>query len=132
MKKIICIVLILCILPVVSLADNYSKMTYQELVNIQKVIALEIMSRPEWKQTKVPAGLWKVGEDIPAGTYSISADFAGVVVWKRAKDDYSDGGLYYNEVIKEGSPCGKIILEKGMLVENSSEVIFAPPMMLEF
>ena len=132
MKKLICILLV-CIIPVIAYAAvELSSMSYNDLLSLQKQIVAEIMSRPEWKEVTVPAGSWRVGEDIPAGTYSMRSDFAGVTVWRREIDDYADNGLYYNEIIQRSGPCGKIILESGMLVELSAEVVFAPPLSLGF
>ena len=132
MKKLICIILILC-LPVIAVAEtDLTSMSYDALVNLQRELTAEIMSRPEWKSVTVPAGTWLVGTDIPAGTDSISAKFTGVQVWRRAIDDYSDNGLYYNEIIQESEPCGKIILTKGMVFVNSGEVVFSPPLSLGF
>ena len=132
MKKLICIILILC-LPVIAVAEtDLTSMSYDALVNLQRSLTTEIMSRPEWKSVTVPAGTWLIGTDIPAGSYSLSSKRAGVVVWRRAIDDYSDNGLYYNEIIREDEPCGKIILTKGMVLVNSGEVVFSPPLSLGF
>jgi hypothetical protein len=133
MKKIFAIIfVIVAIATVAYAATDLSSMSFDELMNLRNDLNAEIMSRPEWKEVTVPPGTWYVGEDIPAGTYSIKSEFCGVTVWREAKDDYDNNGLYYCEVVKKDSPCGKIKLDKGMVVEINGEVIFAPPMSLGF
>ena len=135
MKKLFAMILILvCMTAFAAAETDLSSMSYDELVELQKDLVFEIMSRPEWKQVTVPAGMWRVGDDIPAGTYSITPvkQQVGVQVWRKQKDDYSNDGLYYNKVLQADQPCGKIILKTGMLVEVSKEVIFAPPLMPQF
>lgn len=133
MKKALIIAIAIVLVAVVAYAEvTLSSMSYDELIELNHQLTAEIMSRPEWKEVTVPPGIWQVGEDIPAGTYSIKSEFAGVTIWRKAKDDYSDDGMFYAEIIKDDSPCGKIKLDKGMVVEISGEVIFAPPMSLGF
>lgn len=134
MKKLLCVLLMVCLIPFAVLAETDLKsMSYDELIRLNQAVEREIMSRPEWKEVSVPGGVWRVGEDIPAGTYSIKTDkrSANFFVWKRAKDDYSDGGLVYNELIRKDEPYGKVTLTDGMVVECDA-VIFAPPMTLGF
>ena len=134
MKKLIAVCMVLGLLLSCAAAEtDLSSMSYDDLVQLQKKVVFEIMSRPEWKQVTVPAGSWRVGDDIPAGYYSISTDDqALVIVWRKNKDDYDDNGRYYYDILTADKPCGKIILKTGMLVETSRPVIFAPPMSLGF
>lgn len=92
------------------------------------------MSRPEWKEVTVPSGNWKVGEDIPAGTYCIKVESEScyVSIWRKAIDDFSNDGFYYGEVIEIDNPCGKIELLDGMIVSLDNKVIFTPPITLGF
>lgn len=135
MKKLIIAILVIVMIPVISLAEtDLSSLTYSQLLTLRNELNAELMSRSEWKEVEVPAGTWVVGDQIPAGTYCIKVTdrLAGVSVWKKAVDDYSDNGLYYNEVITEKSPCGRLTLKKGYIVEISYPVIFTPPMSLGF
>ena len=74
MKKLICIILIMCLFPVVALADDLASMSYEDLIALSRQIAVEIMSRPEWKEVKVSSGVYEIGKDIPEGSYSIECD----------------------------------------------------------
>ena len=85
---------------------------------------------PESTNT-VYGGRYTVGEDIPAGSYSISATDRGtnLTVWGAAYDDYkTNGGLLLNVVMnKDRNPnLGKVILEEGNVIDFSSPLIFEP------
>ena len=128
MKKLLCIIMILCVIPVISLADDLTSMSYEDLIALSRQITAEIMSRPEWKEVEVPSGEWTVGVDIPAGVYSItpvgsSANFS-------CYDE--NGRLQVNLLCLNGKPIGKVELKEGWTVKPSKPVIFAPPMTLGF
>ena len=74
MKKLLSLLLVLALLvPVSANAAKLSEMSFDELVALREKIAIELTKRPEWKEVTVPQGVWKVGEDIPAGHWTISA-----------------------------------------------------------
>ena len=131
MKKLIIAVLIAVLIPVIALADvDLGSMKFDDLIALQKKIVAEIMSRPEWKEVTVPGGRWVVGEDIPAGTYSIMPTKMGGYV----RIQSPDGKLIISQGIrKEENSIGKIELLAGYIVEvENGSVIFAPPKGLGF
>ena len=135
MKKLICLIAAISLLFSIAIAEtDFSSMSYDELISNYHELVAEIMSRPEWKEVPVPAGVWKIGEDIPEGTYSIKTyeTYCVVEVWRRALDDYTDKGLYYTEVLTPEKPCGKIELPAGMLIKLGNIAVFAPPVILGF
>ena len=73
--------------------------------------------------TEVKPGQYKVGEDIPAGSYTITNETektAQFHVYKVAYKDYSNNGLLTSEVLvpKEGRyQIGKVTLEDGNVVD---------------
>lgn len=68
MKKLLCAVLILCLVPMISLAEiDLSGLSTEELMDLNKAVIMEIFSRDDFQLVTVPAGTYKVGEDIPAG-----------------------------------------------------------------
>lgn len=72
MKKAIILILILCLLPIISLADvDLSSMSIEELQSLRKNICSEILSRSNWDSVVVPTGFYVIGEDIPAGHWTI-------------------------------------------------------------
>lgn len=75
MKKLITLLLILAMLPVIALADlpDISGLSFDELVQLKDQINLAIWNSQEWQEVTVPAGVWIVGIDIPAGYWEINA-----------------------------------------------------------
>ena len=136
MRKVItfflCLALILGMAFPAS-AAKISEMTYEELIQMRQRIDREIVSRPEWKEVTVPAGIYKVGEDIPAGTYSIrlpNADGCETFsVWGLEYENYDDnGGVITSELLDDENPIfGKLELKAGNVVYLSGPLVFAPP-----
>ena len=77
-KSLICIIalvlfIMLNITCVKSEGIDYSSMSNEELLSMQKGFTDELMRRGLIKRIKLPAGQYEVGVDIPAGTYIITA-----------------------------------------------------------
>ena len=70
-------------------------LTYDELVALRDQINLAIWNSQEWQEVTVPDGVWKVGEDIPAGHWTI-----GIA----SEDDYLDVSYFDNIDPKSKSP----------------------------
>lgn len=71
MKKIALLVFAL-ILSASALAEiDLTGMTYDELVALKDQINLAIWNSEEWQEVTVPAGLYHIGNDIPAGRWTI-------------------------------------------------------------
>ena len=73
MKRFICFLFVMLLFPVVSLADlpDLSGLSYDELVQLRDQINLAMWNSEEWQEVTVPPGLWKIGEDIPVGHWTI-------------------------------------------------------------
>lgn len=97
-------------------------------LNFEKYTPLEL----NWDEANtIFGGRYTVGEDIPAGSYSISATDKGtnLTVWGAAYDDYrTNGGLLLNVVMnKDRNPnLGKVILEEGNIIDFTSPLVFEP------
>ena len=130
MKKIICIIIILCVVPFVCMAEtDLSSMSYNELVELNHKLTEEIISRPEWKEVVVPSGTWVVGDDIPVGSYSISPGESGGFIEVRRS-----GKTIMNQGIRDKNDAyGKFVFLKGdyIRIERGS-LVFAPPKGLGF
>lgn len=75
MKKLLAVLvaLVLC-LPLSCLAEvDLSQMTFDELVALKEKINLALWSSEEWQEVEVPAGVYEIGTDIPAGKWTIRA-----------------------------------------------------------
>lgn len=88
---------------------------------------------------RVPMGHWHVGDDIPAGTYSIRLpneenSSVYICIWGYEVDNYlSNGGLIFHETIKKSnSSIGKIELKDGWIVDIDGPVLFDEPIKLGF
>ena len=74
MKKLITIFLVLAlVIPAAAFADlpDISGLSFEELVQLRNSITIAMWNSEDWQEVIVPAGTWKVGEDIPAGHWSI-------------------------------------------------------------
>ena len=77
-----------------SAADiDLSGLSYDELVALKDRINLAIWECEEWQEVTVPQGVWVVGEDIPAGKWTIKCvdgAFRTEICWG---DYLSDDGV---------------------------------------
>ena len=136
MKKLVCILLIALFVTVAAYAETgLEEYSFDELMQIRNMLNAEIMSRPEWKEVTVPAGTWVVGQDIPEGVYSIrnnTKQYVNFSVWREEKDNYSNNGLVYNELIKGGDSFGRIELKTGWIFVSGYQLVFTLPVSLGF
>ena len=74
MNRFLCLLFVIVLIPVVSIADlpDISALSYDELVHLRDQINLAIWNSEEWQEVTVPVGIWKIGEDIPAGHWTIT------------------------------------------------------------
>lgn len=107
-------------------AVDLSGMSFEELLFLRDQLTAEIMSRPEWKEVTVPAGKYMIGEDIPAGSYSVTSTglVSYLAVYYEAGKENNDYDEYY--IVMENNPLGKVILKSGMIITISAQVIFSP------
>ena len=133
MKKILCVLLILCIIPACVSASGLSELTFDELRILQQTINEEIRSRPEWKSVEVPCGIYTVGKDIPAGEYSITMGKNGLYICIKRPTKNSYNLLVNQGITKPESMIAHIELLDGDTVEISGALaVFAPPVALGF
>ena len=126
-RKFLSVILTLCLLlPVIALAEvDLSAMSVDELIALNKAIVMQLMSRKDFKEVPVSAGTYKVGEDIPAGMYTVKAEDDQYVVLYV----FDSNGDYTLKMytVKADSPIGKLVLEDGETVATvGGSVIFMP------
>lgn len=138
MKKVFCIVVALVGLFAFSAqaeSFNLSALSFQELVQLQQKLNREIMSRPEWKEVTVPVGTWKVGVDIPAGTYSVTGGklMATLEIYSSPEKNYRNMVESYTFSGMTTTAVGRVTLSDGQYVVIDIEPLtFAPPISLGF
>lgn len=131
MKKLLLITLACCLFLSYAVADgiDLSSMSFDELVSFRNAITAELMARPEWKRVQVPVGRWIIGEDIPAGYYSISAP-SDLAIVKSTPDGSSSHDFYH--VLAKGEKVGKELFLEGSVFENDAVITLSPPVSLGF
>lgn len=107
---------VLLLLPIFASAEmDVKSLSTEELLALRVSIVDELMARGEMKSAKVPAGEYIVGEDIPAGSYSITTDQILVTI---VIGDYD--GMY---VVSPDSPVGKLTLKAGDKIQFTGGVM---------
>ena len=126
MKKLISLLLTLCILlvPVLSLADSIdlSGMSLADLVKLQEQVTMAMWKTEEWQEVTVPAGLYTVGVEIPAGKQTITAtpnaSMEQVEIGSKLDDTgmgISWGGSFQAEIPAESSATKTAESPQGLL-----------------
>ena len=108
MKRILALVLVLTSMVGIVSAEtiDLSGMSFDELVALKDQINLAIWNSQEWQEVEVPKGVWIVGQDIPAGKWTIKASDGATtyVYWGDALDETGtnlswNGRFYESECI---------------------------------
>lgn len=131
MKRLLVILLLLCMCgsACADVETGLSGFSFDELLTLQRLLSLEAMKRPEWKETIVPSGTWVVGIDIPSKAYSIfPTEYGGYLKITR------NGSLIvFQSIRSDDKAFWKIdLLENDVVEVSSGSLIFAPPKGLDF
>lgn len=70
---------------------DLSGLSFDELVALKDRINLAIWNSQEWQEVTVPQGVWIVGEDIPAGTWTVRCADIGHNDYMMKECDFSWG-----------------------------------------
>lgn len=73
MKRFLAILILAAAVVMSASAElpDISGLTFEELVALRDQINLAIWSSQEWQEVTVPEGVWIIGEDIPAGHWTV-------------------------------------------------------------
>lgn len=144
MKKLFFLFLATLLLFSSASADpvDLSGLSFDELVALRDQINLAIWNSQEWQEVTVPAGIWIVGQDIPAGHWSIRVaaekDYFYISCFDKLneieKRPDSGARLVQEEIATPGySAFGEktpesadLILEDGWFFKCNGDVIFTP------
>lgn len=146
MKRIIAVVTVLALLGISACAEmDLSGMTVEELEALQVQIAEELKSRTDIHPVTVPIGVWKVGEDIPFGHWTITASENALYGWASVeycgsldatgkKPNVLEGDFYYHSQIKVPGSEAPVTIENldldlqtpGYIIVEYGDVVFTP------
>ena len=125
MKRLVCIILILCVLPVCVFAE-YAGKTDDELKNDFALILEELRSRGIWASDTIPNGLYIVGKSLPEGAFEFTTTVKGTVEVFPTYEDYSgDHNRLKYEILKEGQTF-ILTLVDGMCIDLSCDCVIKP------
>lgn len=123
---------------------DLSGMSYNELVELKDRINKAIWDSAEWQEVTVPQGIWLVGEDIPAGHWTIKpCDGAstqviiGTELEENGREVVYDSKRYYRGFVvsptahnyKEGQQMQFLdftFIEGDYVEINISDAVFTP------
>lgn len=120
-------------LPVaVNAESKYDGFTWEQLQEEYLAILQAMWETDKWEKVEVPAGVYQVGVEIPAGEWSISSNRGfGVFVGKEldiTKTKILGTSLNSEFVDEEDYPNGWTVnLEDGMYITLSGSVVFSVP-----
>ncbi len=141
MKKFVGLVLALILICSFAVAEvDLTGMTFDELIELRQKVDAAIFASDGWQEVSVPAGIYKIGEDIPAGKWVVTpakGSTAFIDLGKSIDDngmEIADG--FYNETITSESDSYAaynnvrevtLDLQDGTYIEiDNSNVIFTP------
>ena len=90
MKKLFASLLVLCLLLPAAVAESpvdVKSMTDDELKALYVSVKDELMERKLWESSKIPAGVYVGGKNLPEGYYEITmAKSEDVIAWRTYED----------------------------------------------
>lgn len=137
MKKLFAILIAVVFIPCFASAEPdeyaaiheaFAEQSIDDLLRLKMLVEIELEYRgytdtaTKPKEVKVPVGKYKIGDDIPADTYTIKHNgnvMSMVTIYT------ASGGLVTMYTVSSNAPIGKCVLEKGQSIEIVGEpVIF--------
>lgn len=130
MKKIILASIASAMMATTALAGvDLSGMSFDELLEVQKEVNTAIWESDGWQEVTVPIGVYKIGEEIPAGEWILTygGSFTNFAVYR----DFTNGELEhiitYGGLEASKDEEAKVILEEGTWLEVATNpVVFKP------
>ena len=129
MKRFIAFIVCILMICGTAMADipDISNLTNEELVALNVAIIEKLIDSGYLKEVTVPAGLYTVGKDIPAGSYMVKNTDKGS--WGDDVNIYTDGivssfGYDMHFSLTEGETA-KVELKDGYVIELEKTCIFS-------
>lgn len=108
-----------------TLKSTFEQVSTDDLLIFKSMIEVELATREDkGMEVTVPAGIYYVGIDIPAGVYTI-IDTSNSYLGARFCVYDAYGYININEHLSQGSQIGKVVLNSGEKVKiENAPVIF--------
>lgn len=129
MKKLVALILAVLLLTGCALAEDWqAKLAEYSLEELQAMAAAydaEIIRRTK-ESFEVPTGTYIVGEDLPAGTYSVDyVNNAGIVGLYDSQRALDTDDPYFFEIVSKSERIGKVTLKAGDILTVDATVSFS-------
>lgn len=121
-------VAMLLAIPAAAVGEiDLSALTWEELLELKSKITMEQWEREEWQEVEVPQGLWVVGEDIPAGKWTVTCKtgYATTVRWGKYLDDSQTNIDYFRDMGDSETVYNPN--DRGYDAGDRTEYTFEPP-----
>ena len=89
MKKLLAVILLLCMLMPCAVAEDVTAMSDDALKALYIAVKEELMARKLWDEATLPAGVYVAGKGLPEGTYECTATSNGLVKIYKNYDDFA-------------------------------------------
>lgn len=95
MKKLLAVVLMLCLLVPWAAAEDVKSLNDEELKSLYIAIKEELMERKLWDTSFLPAGVYIGGLNLPVGSYELTLRDSGIIRAYRDYETFLEGGENY-------------------------------------
>lgn len=124
MKKVLCVLLVLALVGAAAYAAiDLSGMSFEELLDLRAQVDAALWASDGWQEVTVPMGVYYVGEDIPAGRWTVDGQGNTVTVTIFSGDEEYWDTFYW---LDSTDTTANINLKRGQRVEIASVVVFKP------
>lgn len=132
MKKLATLILTIALIlaPAAHADIDLSGMSFNELVELQEKVTAAMWASDEWQEVELPAGMYVIGDDIPAGQWDFSCENGMVMikVWKSV-DEYTQNGdkIWLNVISANAGEKATALFSDGQVIQLfPSSAVFYP------
>ena len=135
MKRFLAILVLVFMVVSSAYAEDIdlSGLSFDQLVQLQTRITMEMMQRDEWQEVTVPEGIYLVGRDIPAGKWNVKSSDPNSsfrINWSKAlgadKNSLEHDDTYNFHSEYDGNTYALDLQEGFYIMIERHSVIFSP------
>lgn len=107
---------------------DISAYSFEELIDLRNQVDAALWASDGWQSVAVPSGMYKVGEDIPAGRWTITAGGTGSVTLYKELDEYGEGSstIMYTPYMHQGDTAN-LDLRDGQYIKIDQLITYFSP-----